>query len=127
VTRLNRIRSHVVLALAVTAVAAPAASAARIDGVTPDARDAGRTVVVDRVSPDARDAGRSAAPIDRVSPDARDHGRREAAPVVLSNPAIVTGDGFHWFDAGLGAAALLLLAGIGSATVRLRRSPVRAA
>ena len=128
----SRIRAQAALALAITAVAAPAAYA---DGpsanlVTPDARDAGRPVVIDRVSPDARDAGRPAAPIDRVSPDARDNGRREPAPVVITQPALAHADGFDWLDAGIGAGgvALLLVVGTGAAmTFKTHRAPVRAA
>jgi hypothetical protein len=127
----SRIRAKAALALAITAVAAPAAYA---DGpsanlVTPDARDAGRPVTIDRVTPDARDAARPAV-IDRVSPDARDNGRREPAPVVISQPAAAAADGFDWLDAGIGAGglALLLVVGTGAATTfRTHRAPVRAA
>jgi hypothetical protein len=129
----SRIRAQAALALAIAAVAAPAAYA---DGpsadnfVSPDARDAGRPVVIDRVSPDARDAGRPAASIDRVSPDARDNGRREPAPVVISQPAVASADGFDWLDAGIGAGGLALLVVVGTgaaATFRSHRAPMRAA
>ena len=135
--RISRITS---LALAITVGAVPTTSAdpsakgdairpVGINRVTPDARDAGRPAAVDRVTPDARDAGRPAPAIDRVSPDARDNGRRETAPIVISSPALVRADGFDWLDAGIGAgalAALLLLVAGTAASVRTRRSPVRA-
>lgn len=121
------------LALTIAAAAVPAAQAAgpvTIDKVSPDARDAGRPAVIDRVSPDARDAGRPAPPVDRVSPDARDNGRREPAPVVIEGPPVVADDGFDWTDAGLGAAALVVLTSVGfgaAITVRTRRRPAGAA
>ena len=120
----RRLSRTAALALAIAAIAAPAAQAQ--DLVTPDARDAGRPVVVDKVSPDARDAGRPVV-IDRVSPDARDNGRREPAPIVVSEP-VATGDAFDWLDAGLGAAGLaLLVVGYGAAiTLRTRRHTVGA-
>ena len=127
--RFSRIRSTVALAVAVTAVAAPAAFALPADRVTPDAVDASRPVVIDRVSPDARDAARPAPAIDRVSPDARDNGRRETPPVVVSAPPVASADGFDWLDAGIGAGGLvaLLLLGGSAAALRTRRGPVRAA
>ena len=123
--RFCRIRSTVVLAVAVTAVTAPATPAS-VDRVTPDARDAGRPVLIDRVSPDARDAWSAVPTIDLASPDARDNGRREAPPVVVAAPSAAAADRFDWLDAGIGAAALLLLGG-SAAGVRTRRGSIRAA
>jgi hypothetical protein len=122
-TRSSRIRSQAALALAITAVAVPAAQAdfGRAHGSVP--------VSVDRVSPDARDAGRPVV-IDRVSPDARDNGRREPAPVVVTQPALAQAEGFDWAAAGIGAGglALLLVVGTGAATtVRTRRAPAHTA
>ena len=108
-TRFSRITA---LALAIAAVAAPAAQAQQ-DLVTPDARDAGRPVV-----------------IDRVSPDARDNGRRETPPVVVSAPPVAQADGFDWRDAGIGGAAIAVtaLVAFGAATtVRTRHHGARAA
>jgi hypothetical protein len=128
--RILRIRRTVALALAVTAVAAPAAVAdtpVGSDQLSIHARNGGGQVVVDRVTPDARDAARPVPPIDRVSPDARDNGRREPAPVVVSGPTVAEAHGFDWQDAAIGAAAvaaLLILAG--GTTVLTRRRPVRA-
>ena len=129
----SRIRAQAALALAITAVAVPAAHA---DGpsatsfVSPDARDVVRPVVVDLVSPDARDAGRPGPAIDLRSPDARDAGRREPAPAVSSPPRRAHADGFDWNDAGIGAggAALLVVLATGAAaTFRTHRAPMRAA
>lgn len=83
-------------------------------------------------SPDARDAGlasRAAAVQDLRSPDARDadflaSSAQEAdvspsvgAPTVISTPP--ASDGFEWGDAGVGAALMLALLGVASATVLL--------
>lgn len=122
----RRLSRTAALALAVAAIAAPAAQAQEL--ITPDARDAGRPVAtVERITPDARDAGRPAAKVDLVSPDARDNGRREPAPIIVSEP-VATGDAFDWFDAGVGAAGLaLLVLGYGAAiTLRTRRHTVGA-
>lgn len=127
-TRSSRIRSQAALALAITAVAAPAASATSL--VTPDARDAARPVLIDRVTPDARDAALPAAKVNLVSPDARDNGRREPAPIVVTQPALAQAEGFDWAAAGIGAGglALLLVVGTGAATtVRTRRAPAHTA
>lgn len=116
--RLSRTAS---LALAIAAVAAPAASAdfGRAQG--------SRSVSVDRVTPDARDAGRPVPPISLVTPDARDNGRREPAPIVVQAPPVAAADRFDWRDAGLGAAGLAaLLALAGGTTVVTRRHAVRA-
>jgi hypothetical protein len=139
-TRSSRIRSQAALALAITAVAVPAAQAdfgrahgsvpVSVDRVSPDARDAGRPVVIDHVTPDARDAGRPAAKVNLVSPDARDNGRREPAPIVVTQPALAQAEGFDWAAAGIGAGglALLLVVGTGAATtVRTRRGPAHTA
>jgi hypothetical protein len=122
--RLSHLRSTVALALAIAAVAAPSASASAIDKVSPDARDAGRPVLIDRVSPDARDAGRPVV-IDKVSPDAHDNGRREPAPVVVTAPPVAAADGFHWLDAGLGAAAIVALLALAGGAAATRRHPLR--
>ena len=139
----RRLSRTAALALAVAAIAAPAAQAqelitpdardagrpvATVERITPDARDAGRPAApVERITPDARDAGRPAAKVDLVSPDARDNGRREPAPIIVSEP-VATGDAFDWFDAGVGAAGLaLLVLGYGAAiTLRTRRHTVGA-
>jgi hypothetical protein len=128
--RILSLRRSAALALAVTAVAVPAAVAdtpVGADQLSIHARNGG--AAVDRVTPDARDAGRPAPAIDRVSPDARDNGRRETAPVVPSVPAVAASDRFDWLDAGIGAAglAVLLLLGGTAAVVRTRRGPVGAA
>lgn len=107
--RLSRITS---LALAISAVAAPSASA-QVDLRSPDARDAG-------------DAGRPAVAVDLRSPDARDGGRREPAPVVVTAPPVVAADGFHWLDAGAGAAAVVALLILAGGVVVTRRRPLRA-
>jgi hypothetical protein len=127
VTRsLSRITS---LALAITAVAVPAASANPLgsgDAVKPSKVE---SQSISKVTPDARDAARPAPAIDRVSPDARDNGRREPAPVVVSQPPVVATDGFDWTDAGIGAAgglAILTLAG-GMGLVATQRRRVRTA
>jgi hypothetical protein len=128
--RILRIRRSVALALAVTAVAAPAAVAdtpVGSDQLSIHARHGG--AAVDHVTPDARDAGRPAPAIDLVSPDARDNGRRGTPPAVSSAPTVAASDHFDWLDAGVGAAGLaaLLLLGGTAAVVRTRRGPVRAA
>ena len=130
--RLSHLRSTAALALAIAAVAAPAAVAdtSAVDLRSPDARDAARPAAqVDLRSPDARDAARPAAKVDLVSPDARDNGRREPAPIVVTQPALAASDGFDWAAAGIGAAGLALLLLVGGAaatTFRTRRAPVRA-
>jgi len=129
VTRsISRIAS---LALVVTAVAVPGASASPYgSGDLPKtAFGADQSGPTSLVTPDARDAARPAPSINRVSPDARDNGRREPAPVVLSQPPVVATDGFDWTDAGIGAAgfaALLIVLGGTAATLRTRRGAVRA-
>jgi len=130
--RLSHLRSTAALALAIAAVAAPAAVAdtSAVDLRSPDARDAAQPAgQVDLRSPDARDAARPAAKVDLVSPDARDNGRREPAPIVVTQPALGASDGFDWAAAGIGAAGLALLLLVGGAaatTFRTRRAPVRA-
>jgi hypothetical protein len=124
--RIVQIRRAAALALAVSALAAPAAVAD-----TPTGQDqlAIEPAPVSFVSPDTRDAARPQPQVSYVSPDARDAGRRKPAPVVVSPPAVAASDGFDWAAAGIGAAgvALLLLLGAGAATmVRTRRAPVRA-
>jgi hypothetical protein len=144
--RILHLRRAATLALAVTAVAAPAAVADTpvgqdqlsitshsprqvvVDRASPDARDAGRRAPVSFVSPDARDAGRR-APVSFVSPDARDAGRSVTPPAASSAPTAAATDHFDWLDAGIGAAgiAALLLLGGTAAVVRTRRGPIGAA
>jgi hypothetical protein len=129
--RIVQIRRTAALALAVGALAAPAAVADPPAGHDLPAIDAGRPAApVDLRSPDARDAARPAALVDLRSPDARDAGRSAPAPVSISQPAAAQSEGFDWLDAGIGAGglALLLVAGTGAAmTVRTRRSPAHTA
>jgi hypothetical protein len=97
---------------------------------SPDARDAARlseqsvrpTSYRDLRSPDAADAGRQAEQggyQDLRSPDARDAGRLvPQAPVASSSPS---SDGFDWGYLAIGAAALLLLIGVGTRITRSLR------
>jgi hypothetical protein len=130
--RFSRIRSTAALALAVAAVAAPAAVAdgpAFHRGVAVTARSAPLVgdPVGDRVQP-AVDTQVVGDPVgDRLRP---------GASVVLTAPnapataPLVQADEFDWLDAAIGAGALamLLLVGVGATkSVRTRRSLVRAA
>ena len=78
--------------------------------------------VIDRVSPDARDSARqvSAPQIDLRSPDARDASTRSVetyTPGHVTEPSPVVSVStreFDWADAGIGAAGMLALVGLGS-------------
>lgn len=156
---MNRKRSRfvrrIVLALAVAALLAPAASA--VDLRSPDTRDAALAasptgadlrspdthdasiptepspVGADFRSPDTRDAASAEEPIatlgDLRSPDTREaaDGYRPAATSVIVH---VPGPGFDWGDAGIGAlgafAVALLAAGAMLVVFRHRRSRVAA-
>jgi hypothetical protein len=72
-------------------------------------------------SPDARDAGRQSEGYqDLRSPDARDAGVASRQAPTQSPPAAVVervataSDGFDWGDAGIGAAGMLGLIGLGT-------------
>ena len=127
-------RTIITTAALATAVALPAAAHAGQDLRSPDARDAAATgaVVVsqDLRSPDTRDA--ATRPVveapralqDLRSPDVRD-AARDIRPVLVVLPSlrVTDSDGFHWGDAGIGAAGMLGLLGIlaGTAVVSLHR------
>jgi hypothetical protein len=98
-TNTHRLRRGLALAIAVSALAAPIASAAPIDQPVPGT--AGDITL--------RPSG------DRDEP--------YAASVTAAEPSTVSGDGFDWGDAGIGAAAMLALAAIGAggALVVVRR------
>jgi hypothetical protein len=81
-------------------------------------------------SPDTRDVALKAEALayqDLRSPDARDAARQyvPAAPIAAHADAPATGpsasvsDGFAWGDAGIGAAVILALVSLASATVLL--------
>lgn len=139
-------RKPLAIALALAAVAAPAAGAA-IPHEGGQVSSAGTPTGVERPAPpdrlDAVDAGRSLAATAAVTPpdrfDAVDAGRSLVATAAVTPPdridaasqapvrPIVTdgGTSFDWTDAGIGfaAAAGLALMGAGSlATVRWRRN-----
>jgi hypothetical protein len=120
-------RSTAALALALVAVAVPAADA-RPDGPAPQTSSlAGTTSPVDLRSPDARDAA-SGPVVDRRSPDARDAATRTVAGHgSLVAPAASTGGGTDWNDVAIagGAAAGLLLIGSGTLVATRRRGTVR--
>ena len=91
---------------------------------SPDARDAARAVSPVEVtyrdlrSPDARDAARAVSPVevtyrDLRSPDARDVTSHPAPAPLVATVAAEPADGFDFGDAGIGAAALLGLFGLG--------------
>jgi hypothetical protein len=81
-----------------------AQSPAYVASPSPDAIDAATGTIVDRRSPDAADAARSAA--------------ASQTPAVTLNRTVVSQDsGFDWGDAGLGALAMLGIAGIGAGAV----------
>src|SRR4051794_20828783 len=135
------------LALALAALAAPAAVAQPTDLRSPDTRDAaeGRgtfnapavTVVrVPQPTPAAdgidwrdRDAASSALPTDLRSPDTRDaaEGRgtfnAPAVTVVRVPQPTPAADGIDWRDAGIGAGALLgmIALGVAGSIVVVRR------
>ena len=85
---INRsVRRCLALAVVVGALAAPAASARPID-------------LVPATATDAPPAARTAVP----------------PPAPASEPITVSGDGFDWGDAGIGATAILALAVIAAGT-----------
>jgi hypothetical protein len=95
------------LGLAVAAIAAPVAAAGPVDLRSPDAVDAARSAAVsnaqDLRSPDTRDsaAGRGTFTAPHVT------------VVRVAQPSQVTGGGFDWGDAGIGAGGVLALVLIG--------------
>ena len=91
-------RTIIITAALATAAALPATAHAGQDLRSPDTRDAAAGVVVtqDLRSPDARDAARGIVPVEVPAPTVVDGDR----------------DGFHWGDAGIGAAGTLGLAGL---------------
>ena len=107
------------LALALAALAAPAATAQQHDLRSPDTRDAAHS---------------AQPPQDLRSPDTRD---AAAGRTTLSTPAVIKAppsappaDGIDWTDAGIGAASLLGLIALGlagtfSALHRRRGRPAR--
>jgi hypothetical protein len=84
--RLHRLRRGLALATVVSALAAPAASARPID-------------LVPATATDAPQQERSAIPASTSSPPA---------------PVTVSGDGFDWGDAGIGATGMFALVTIGA-------------
>lgn len=139
-------RNHILTIAALAASALPVSSAiAQQDLRPPDARDAaehrglyerdGAPQPLGRNygSPDAADAARHRGPYDvdsapepgaqdLRSPDARD-AARDLPPVQLPAPTVqvreVPSDGFSWGDAGIGAAGMLALLGIGAGSMLL--------
>ena len=94
-TNTHRLRRGLALATVVGALAAPAASAAPIDPALPGTSGD---------SPNGQPYGGS---VTALSPPA-------SSPSPASEPTTVSGDGFDWGDAGIGAAAMLALAAIGA-------------
>ena len=94
------------LALALAALAAPAAAAQQHDLRSPDTRDAALSAqpLQDLRSPDTRDA---AAERTTVS--------TPAVTVVKAPPSAPSADGIDWTDAGIGAASVLGLIALGLA------------
>ena len=123
----RRVTRHAAAAVAVAALAAPAALAT--DLRSPDTRDAAlaareAAVQLDLRSPDTRDAAdaiRAASASSRAgdlrSPDTRDRaaGRLAPASTDITEITVHQPGGFDWSDAGLGAAGgaglILLLVG----------------
>ena len=129
----SRTATAIVVALAAAAPAAYAVPARDTGGAMNGAATSGSyPTQLHRsgylVSPDAQDAARQAS-VDRRSPDAIDAaGSRPASPSVIhvSRSVSSTDDsGFDWGDAGIGALAMLGIAGLGAGTatgvVRHRR------
>ena len=131
------------LALVITAVASPGASAARAEGLptfapfeadlrSPDAREglpAVAPVYVDLRSPDARDSGDAPVVQARGTDVAAPDQLAPKTPVGVPASVPAADDGFDWTDAGLGAAgfaALAIALGGVAAALRMRRGPVRA-
>ena len=109
------------LALALAALAAPAAAAQQHDLRSPDNRDAALSAQPPQAlrSPDTRDA---AAGLTTVT--------TPAVPVVKAPPSAPSADGIDWTDAGIGAASLLGLIALGlagtfSVLYRRRGGPTR--
>jgi hypothetical protein len=139
-------RNHMLTIAALAASALPVSSAvAQQDLRPPDARDAAQhrglyeqdaapqTLNRDYGSPDAADAAQHRGPYevdsapqagtqDLRSPDARD-AARDLPPVHIPAPTVevreVPSDGFSWGDAGIGAAGMLALLGIGAGSTLL--------
>ena len=112
-------RRIAVTAAAVATLAAPAAAQAR-----PDSQAASQAKI-DRVSPDARYGVPQPVKqtVDKVSPDARYGVPDENTPTFISVPKteVVEADGFVWGDALIGGgAALLLTAVVGGAAIAIR-------
>lgn len=112
----TRISRHVGLALAIGAVAAPAAVAQSPDAIDLNAAAAERKQV-DARSPDAQDFAAGRNPGD------------QPVPKVVTVPRVVevtTSDGIQWDDVAIGAGGamgLVLLATGGVVTVARRRHP----
>ena len=121
-------------AIAIAALAAPPQAGAQ-DLRSPDARASAPApqVAGDLRTPDARvGAPAKFAPFDLRAPDSRDAGEGRGtfnAPevVVVPGDAPAVGGGIDWIDAGIGAAGLLAMIGLGLAGAALvghhRRGP----
>ena len=101
----HRVTRSAALALALAALAAPAAAAQQHDLRSPDTRDAAQS---------------AQPPQDLRSPDTRDAAGRTtlstpAVTVVKAPPSAPSADGIDWTDAGIGAASLLGLIALGLA------------
>lgn len=122
----------ILLALAVTAVLAPAAQANHQFG---DHRIRDEAVVSDLRSPDTRDAARGTQPVsslvDLRSPDSRDAVRGYRPGPAIEVVRAVGPSGFDWRDAGIGALAAFAIAlvatGTALAVLRHRRGKLAAA
>jgi len=127
----------ILLALAVTAVLAPATSAA--DMRSPDTRDAAlaaepSSTLSDLRSPDTRDTSRGTQPVATVvdlrSPDSRDAVRGYRPGPAIEVVRAVGPSGFDWRDAGIGALAAFAIALVAVGTMlaglRHRRSKLAA-
>jgi hypothetical protein len=131
----HRLHHAAALAIALAAVAVPAADA-RPDGPTPELRStslAGTAGSVDLRTPDARDAGTPAATPklqDQRSPDARDAATRAVTGRVPTAPVADGSSCTSWDDVAIvggGAAAGLLLLGSGAIVTTRRRDAARKA
>jgi hypothetical protein len=102
--RNSKMTTALLTALTATAIAAPGASAQPIDSVVPAA------------APSALPAGLNAG----YGPQGSAPSATQQAPTATASPS---SDGFDWGDAGIGAAALLSMLGLGAGAASvLRRS-----
>jgi hypothetical protein len=102
--RNRKMTTALLTALTATAIAAPGASARPIDSVLPAA------------AASAQPAGVNAG----FGPQGPAPGTTQQAPTATASPS---SDGFNWGDAGIGAAGMLTMLGLGAgAASGLRRS-----